>query len=554
MKFTSYSTNTKIVSLLLLGITLAITPKLNEDATTIPKLVVLIFLVGNLIPLLALNLKTFFTNKASKKVLLFTVLILVQLFLVLLLSTSPFEQKLFGRPFRLLGFLTFFFVVMLFLISYMIFEIDNYDYLIKVLALSGFISSLYTIIQSFGYDFVKWGNTSTLATGPMGLTNFQSAFAAIAVIPTIYTINSKYRSVSLIILSLVFYLITIYVTASIQGYLGMLIGLAVLLLLFLLVNYKKFKTFLFLVYSAIFGTLFAGMLGHGYFAKYLYKDSVQSRGDFWRSAIRISNENPIFGVGFDSFPDHYFRHKDQITANRSWYENSDSAHNYLLDLSAQIGYPGALLYLGLIIWVLYSFFRDYNRDKIFDFKIVSLFCAWLVTQATALINPINISLFAWNMVLSGALLKVTKLEGKNESSKTFTNMLIAKSPLSPIRVISSVICLLIVLPVFISDKTYFQAKKDLNFTKMIKVADQYPKSSMRFQDLSRELLLNKEYTLALEVSRNATKFNPNHVAGWALILINPIATVEERTNAKMEVLRLDPLNKQFKNFEIKVYK
>ena len=89
---------------------------------------------------------------------------------------------------------------------------------------------------------------------------------------------------------------------------------------------------------------------------------------------------------------------------------------------------------------------------------------------------------------------------------------------------------------------------------MIKVADEYPKSSMRFQDLSRELLLNKEYTLALEVSKNATKFNPNHVAAWALILINPIATVEERANAKMEVLRLDPLNKQFKNFEIKVYK
>lgn len=554
MKFTSYSINIKIVSLLLLGITLVITPKLNEDATTLPKLLLLAFLTGNLIPLLVLNLKTFFTIKASKKILLFAVLMLVQLFLVLVNSSSPLEQKLFGRPFRLLGFLTFFFVFMLFLVSYMIFEIDNYDYLIKILALSGFISSLYTIIQSFGYDFVQWGNTSSLATGPMGLTNFQSAFAAIAVIPTIYTINSRYRNLSVTILSLVFYLITIYVTASIQGYLGVLIGLAVLLLLFLLVNYKKFKTILFLAYSIIFGILFAGMLGHGYFANYLYKDSVQSRGDFWRSAIKMSNENPIFGVGFDSFPDHYFRYKDQITANRSWYENSDSAHNYFLDFSAQIGYPGALLYLGLLIWVLYSFFRAYNRDKIFDFKIVSLFCAWLVTQSTALINPINISLFAWNIVLSGVLLKVTKFEGKNESSKTSTNILIAKSPLSPIRIISSLISLLIVLPVFTSDKTYFQAKKDLNFTEMIKVADQYPKSSMRFQDLSRELLLNKDYPLALEVSRNATKFNPNHVAGWALIIINPIATVEERTNAKMEVLRLDPLNKQFKNFEIKVYK
>jgi hypothetical protein len=177
-----------------------------------------------------------------------------------------------------------------------------------------------------------------------------------------------------------------------------------------------------------------------------------------------------------------------------------------------------------------------------------------VTQSTALINPINISLFTWNMVLSGVLLKVTQLRGANKTSNSFTNKLKAKSPLSPIRIISSFISLLIVLPLFISDQTYFQAKKNLDFTRMIKVAEEYPKSSMRFQDLSRDLLLNKEYTLALEVSRNATKFNPNHVAAWALILINPAATVEERANAKMEVLRLDPLNKQFKNFEIKVYK
>jgi O-antigen ligase len=546
------SINLRLVSLLLLGIPLVITPGLNEDATTIPKLIFLSVICANFIPLIIFNLKSFFNDKELRKVLTYAITMLIQLILVLLLTKAPLEQKFFGRPYRLIGFLTFFFVLLLFLVTYIMFEKSNYTIVLNLLALSGFISSTYAFLQYYGVDFMRLKNTSNLAVGPMGLTNFQSAFTAITLVPTIYVIYSKFKNYFAIMLVSIFYVLTVYFTGSIQGFIGMVLGLTILLLLFLLIKHKTISIIFGISCFTIFGTLFAGMLGHGYFAQYLYKDSVQSRGDFWRSATRISNENPIFGVGFDSFPDHYFRYKDQVTANRSWYENSDSAHNYFLDFSAQLGYPFSLLYLGLTLWVFYMFIQYFNKSRSIDFKLYALFCAWLVMQSTALINPVSIPLFAWNMALSGTLLKVTSASNSFIPTIKFIHSLKFASPMSPIRLMSSVLVLLLVFPIYNSDRSYLEAKKNLDLSKMIEVTNSYPKSSERFRDLSRTLMVRKEFFLSLEVARAATRFNPNHAAAWALILINPVASIDEKINAKREVLRLDPLNKQFKDFKIAV--
>lgn len=544
--------NSKLISFSLACITLVVTPALNEDATTIPKFIILSLLISNLLPFLILNLKSNYIERTDRILLILSLLMLAQCILVLISSKAPFEQKFFGRPFRLLGFLTFIFIILLFLVSYLLFNASNYQSLIYALVVTGFISSIYAIFQNFGYDFVQWGNTYTSATGPMGLTNFQSALSAIAVVPTVYVIAKKINDKKLLIfsalVSIIFYLVTIYYTASIQGFIGIFLGLTSFLFIFLLFHYKKAAIVFIALCLYPIGLIISGMFGNGYLARYLYKDSVQSRGDFWRSALKMSNEHPFFGVGFDTFPDYYFLYKDQKTANRSWYENADSAHNYFLDISSQIGYPGSLLFLVLILFVFYSFTRHLRKVKTFDTKLVVLFCAWFVMQATTLINPINISLFAWNIALSGALLGITKSVIKVNSIKNISKVV---SPLSPIRLFSSLVTLIIVLPIHLSDQSYFLAKKSSDINQMILISNDFPRSSYKFQDLSKNLLLKGNYISALEVSRRATRFNPNNVASWALILVNPAASIEERTKARKEVFRLDPLNKQFKDYIIK---
>ncbi len=53
---------------------------------------------------------------------------------------------------------------------------------------------------------------------------------------------------------------------------------------------------------------------------------------------------------------------------------------------------------------------------------------------------------------------------------------------------------------------------------------------------------------ALDIAFSAVEFNPNSAAAWALILVNPSASQEDRVTAKERILELDPFNKDVVNF------
>ena len=85
----------------------------------------------------------------------------------------------------------------------------------------------------------------------------------------------------------------------------------------------------------------------------------------------------------------------------------------------------------------------------------------------------------------------------------------------------------------------------------ISAAKQYPESVLRYQIITRELLNSNLPIQALDLARSAVKFNPNSANLWALIVINPTAPIAERVEAKTEILKLDPLNKEVIDYVIK---
>jgi hypothetical protein len=340
------------------------------------------------------------------------------------------------------------------------------------------------------------------------------------------------------------FIFTLYFTQSTQGYI--VLAAALLVFLLLLTWYGKRLFFFFLISSgAIVGvTAIAGMLNKGPLAYYLYKPSVQSRGDFWRSAFNTANANPVFGTGIDSFGDSFLIYRD-----RQKIEMTDNAHNYFLEFAATGGYPLAILNLLIIFLTLHSSISLQKKLGKFDAKLSSIFCAWIVFQMQSLISPGTITLIVWGAILSGFLI------GSNV--KYVMDQKYIKEQESKPKFISQTasVCLLIVgllimFPLYKADRDLKKGLALKNGNLVISALTAYPESSVKYNVFTQELLKSNLLPQAVDLGRKAISFNPNAVSAWALIFVNPQAPLEERIRARNEILRLDPLNTEVFNFKL----
>jgi hypothetical protein len=546
--------NNGIAQLLVINavvVTLILTPNLNKDSLIIPKVIVLFCFALFLTPILIRVIREAFYNSFIK---VLTALILVWFFysfLIILNSESPIEQLLFGRTGRGLGFITFFSVIMLTLASSIFIDTKKLRVLIKGLIFAGLISCVYACLQYFGFDIFKWDSKTNGIIGTLGNPNSQSSFTAMILMPTlIYAWYSKYRWIFVFLVSTIL-VFTIYISQSTQGYIGSVAAFTAFLLISLW--YKKRFLFIPLALSSFLagGVALFGMLGHGPLSYYLYKTSVQSRGDFWRSAFTTGNSHPIFGVGFDSFGDYSLKYRDQVAASHSFAEYTDSAHNYYLDYLATGGYFFLLINILITSLALGSFFVIQKNIKAFDKNIVSLFCAWLVFQLQCIINTQSLTLLTWNALISGSVIGVA-----GSFSQKISNTPVERSKLSGLRVLNPISLFMLVFglifmfPYFNTDRQMIQAGNSGNGDLLIKAATSFPESIFKYSEASRALLESGLPGPSLSLARSAVAFNSKSVALWALILVNPSAPLEERIKARDVILELDPLNIEVRDFKI----
>jgi hypothetical protein len=111
--------------------------------------------------------------------------------------------------------------------------------------------------------------------------------------------------------------------------------------------------------------------------------------------------------------------------------------------------------------------------------------------------------------------------------------------------------ILITYPLFNSDRLALKSIRTGDGNLAIVVAKSYPESVIRYSRIGTTLLTSGLYPQSLDVARSAVKFNPNAISAWILILVNESAPISERQKAKNEILRLDPFNKDVKNFIFK---
>jgi hypothetical protein len=153
----------------------------------------------------------------------------------------------------------------------------------------------------------------------------------------------------------------------------------------------------------------------------------------------------------------------------------------------------------------------------------------------------------WNAVVSGAIIGVAKdlsrineVVNKSPEGKTKYNRVLS--------VVSGLIGLVILLPLFYTDRQQLIGMKTGNANIVMEATLRFPESTVRYNLIARELFESGLNQQSLEIARSGVKFNPYSPALWALILVNPNASIEERLVAKNKVLEFDPLNKNVASY------
>jgi O-antigen ligase len=544
MKTAQQKTNLNLIIYSCIIISLIITPNLNKDALIVPKVILLFCLALYLIPNIMSSKSIFSNNIILKKLIIILVLIVIQLTIIMIKSDAPFAQEIFGRTGRGLGFITTVSLLIIMVGTAISVKFEQLNIILFGMFLSALISSIYSICQRFGIDFVVWDARNNGIIGTLGNPNFQSIFAAMVFLPTLVIFfnkkNGKFYSAVFGIL----FLYTVFITQSTQGYIGVLASLVIFALLFFWYT-KRNYFYIFLVFTFFFASFsIAGMLGHGPISSVLYKISVQSRGDFWRSAFNMANNNPFFGVGLDSFGDYYLKYRDTTATKHTFAEFTDNAHNYFLEWASTGGYLLLILNLILIIITVISFISIQKKLNVFNRELAALFTILIVFQLQSIISPGNLVLMTWNAVVSGALIGIA-------ADIHYSNPpIINRFKLILSRVILTITGLIFVFPFFNVDRLELEAAKTHNGDLAINSAILYPESVLRYSRLAQELFDSKLYEESLYLAKKSVAFNPNAGSGWVMILINPKATKEDKLLAKLEIIRLDPLNEEVRNFKV----
>ena len=524
-------------------VTLALTPMFNSDSLIIPKLVLLFALGMYMLPKVLENLKYVYHDKKLRLLAVLAIIFILQMILSMLASSTPFEQQFFGRTGRGLGFITYFSLIIILLASAIFIKKSGLNKLLFWLVISSGITSLYSLMQRFGLDIFEWETKTNGIIGTLGNPNFQGSFAAMALVPAlVYFWSPRTSRVYSLSFSLIL-VITIVVCQSTQGYIAALASISIYLLIYAWYKGKpKFYSLLILVFLAGLVAL-AGMLNKGPLAAYLYKISVQSRGEMWRTAFNAANNNPFLGTGPDSFGDFSLLYRDQKTAN-GIAEFTDNAHNFFLQFAATGGYTLALVYLAIIVLSLHSFIKLQREKNSFDKNLAAVFSAWLCFQLQSIISPASISTLTWNFIISGSLIGLSAQNWTTNESKLLKPKRLTKV-FSYFFILSSI---LITYPLFNSDRLALKSIRTGDGNLAIVAAKSYPESVIRYSRIGTTLLTSGLYPQSLDVARSAVKFNPNAISAWILILVNESAPISERQKAKNEILRLDPFNKEVKQF------
>jgi O-antigen ligase len=542
--------------------TLAILPDTAFDPINVPKLMVIAvggcMAVGGLVA----QQKVLLDSK-YRVVHFFGAAFIIDLFLVLLISGTNFNQEFFGTFGRATGFIAYFSLCALLVAGVIASDTSNLKLISWSLIGTGFLSIVYGLLQGANADPFNWVSQYNPVFGFLGNPNFQSSFLGFnAVLVFSLLMNKHYKYV---IRGLLFidFLVSLYViksTDSQQGLLVVIGGVVVVGLIW--IKKSQFKVLwipgaIFSLLGGIIVTL--GTLNKGPLASLLYKQSVTYRGDYWQAGWKMTVEHPFFGVGLDSYGDWYRRTRTlEATLRRGPEVFSNAAHNVLLDLSSNGGFPLVVIYLFMIVLVIISSLKVLNRTQEFDPIFSGLFAVWIAYQAQSIISLNQIGLAVWGWIISGLLIgyeintrvdsSVSADQSPPRKGKTASARINQKISASVVigMFLGGLVGTSVGLPPVIATTSYVSALKSNDVQQLQRAAYLRPLDASNMYRVIDTLINNKSMTEALVVSNDSIKSFQDEYRVWEVrSRIEGLSETEKR-EAMAQMKRLDPNNPNLK--------
>lgn len=476
--------------------------------------------------------------------------------IVILVSGGEKLQQLYGTTGRNTGFFTYLAFSMLFVVSIVSSNKAFLNLFFMTSLAVGAASLAYGVIQALGRDPFVWVGPYSPVFGFLGNPNFQSSLLGILGSIVFAQLLSGVVKTQAKIACLGYLLVTLYVikeTDSQQGFLVLLFGSGIALGVY--VNQRNKVLGYSYLGLALFGfiAILVGTLNKGPLASLLYKDSVTYRGDYWRAGWKMTLDNPIFGVGLDSYGDWYRRSRTiEATLRRGPDLTTNAAHNVFLDFSAYGGFPLVLIYIALMVLVMVSAVKVIGRSKGFNAGFVGLVAGWVAFQAQSIISINQIGLAIWGWVLSGLIIGYEiNTRGSEVVIQKKTGKIAAKAAQSSAGSVMSMFIglitgVLVGMSPYLASAKFKGALETRNPTIIQEAAYIWPLDPTRMIQVAGTLNENKLEAQGLEVALDATESFPDNYGVWASLYSMKSATAEQKADALAQMKRLDPLNPTLK--------
>jgi hypothetical protein len=475
-------------------------------------------------------------------------------------SSSPVSQNIYGSFGRNTAFITYIVLLAISVSALTLREVSSFKRIIFGLQIAGLINVIYCAwVLLFG-DFLSWNNPYGNILGLFGNPNFISAFLGIF-ITTILAgvvapkVSWKYRVGGILVAFLAFY--EVVDSSAIQGIVVTAGGMAIVGFFAVRAYLKSVIVTSVYVISvlgvgvlAVLGALQKGPL------TFIHKTSVSLRGAYWDAGITMGMNNPLTGVGMDSYGDWYRRARSEnaATVMPGPKTITNAAHNVVIDFFAYGGFPLLITYLGMLLLAGIAAFKVIRRMQGYDAVFVAMFGAWTCYQVQSIISINQVGLALWGWILTGALIAYEKATRekvaetptatkkgsasiKKQSASVFSPQLVAG--------LGVVVGLLIAVPPLSADSKWRSALDSKDANKVLAALEPgylNPSNSQRYAQAVQLFASSNLMDQAREIALKATEYNPDYFDAWKILYFLSNTTEEEKALALENMKRLDPRN------------